>query len=170
MRFRQWTAGALVLAVMVIATGCSGSSGQGRSARTALEEFTSQHPGAPVVVPVRWSEDWDWFEPDMWQSDNGRVTEVHYRITPVAREEQPRIGLCIAPGAADAPAETTADQQESSPCNLPDGQVSRTVDGLETTIYAYGNEPPPDVWSNIELTTNWQSVDWLDDVPGGCCP
>lgn len=148
---------AVVLAMLVGLAACGGSQ-EPRTARTVLEEFTSQHPNAPVVVPIRWSEEWESFEPDMWQEADGRVTEVHFRILPVDSGLPGAIGICIAPP-----------DLEGRPCDLGEGIQVRTVDGVDTVVYSFGEERPREEWSDVELTTRWRSVDWLDDVSGGCC-
>lgn len=145
----------LVSAVLVLAvTSRDADPPSGPTGRSVVETVLADEPDAPVVLPVTLPPGYVLAGGDTAGGAAGDVPVAAWVFNPVqASSGLAVVQLCVAPAARCVAS--------------PDGVLAREVDGRDVSVLPLGLdadvERTLELWSDAELTSRWQSLEWIDE-------
>lgn len=143
----------LVVGALLLLTGRGPGEPAGPTGRSVVEGVLATEPTAPVVLPVAVPAGYVLAGGDTASGSEGEVPVAAW----VFRPSQEESGLAVVQVCVAAPARCTA---------TPDGALPREAGGREVSVVPFGPEAGVaqalDVWRDVVLTTDWQSLDWID--------
>lgn len=152
----------LVVPALVLVAACSAPmDGDLPTARERLAAQLDAHPSTPIAVPRRLPAGYEFSGGPTYQTgQDGRILVAAWRYAPSAGPGNgpgPVVEVCVAGQQSDA-------DQLCAPDNH-GPVVIRKVNGLIVTVVPMGPEPDAaaePLWRDVEFTTNWRGVGWID--------
>lgn len=149
----QWLVAAAGAAGVALVAAAAQAGGEEDSTRSAHDVFVDQsRQGVPVVVPDEMPEGYEFWGMPGVQTSGTRVISAQWQYRPLnGPGTLPVVQVCLEPF------------DDMTPCG-DDAFLLREVDGVRVKLTAMGpgpDEPAQDLWSDVDLTSEWRSVEWI---------